>query len=79
MNENKSKVNQEIFTVVPTNGDSGLFPAENQVRMMLGHSGEEVSEKYDNSLISKSEEEIHRYWLVIKNMKHAELEICNSA
>ena len=61
MNENKSKVNQEIFTVVPTNGDSGLFPAENQVRMMLGHSGEEVSEKYDNSLISKSEEEIHRY------------------
>ena len=45
MNENKIKVNQEIFTVVLTDGDSGLFPAENQVRMMLGHSGEEVSEE----------------------------------
>ena len=75
MNENKSKVNQEIFTVVPTNGDSGLFPAENQVRMMLGHSGEEVSEKNNNSLISMSEEEVHRYRLIIKNMKQAKLEI----
>ena len=61
MTKNKINVNQEMFTVVPTNGDSGLFPAENQVRMMLGHSGEEVSEKNNNSLISMSEEEIHRY------------------
>ena len=61
MNDNKIKVNQDIFTVVLTNGDSGLFPAENQVRMMLGHSGEEVSEKNNNSLISMSEEEVHRY------------------
>ena len=61
MTKNKINVNQEIFTVVPTNGNSGLFPAENQVRMMLGHSGE-VSEKYNNSLVSMSvEEEIHRY------------------
>ena len=61
MTKNQINVNQEMFTVEPTNGDSGLFPAENQVRMMLGHSGEEVSEKYNNSSISMSEEAIHTY------------------